>query len=107
MKIKTNDTVIVITGKDKGRVGKVMKLLPNGRALVEGVNLVKKHIRPNPNKNERGGIVDREASINVTNLAIYNFMTKKSDRVGYKFLNDGRKVRCYRSNDEVIDAGEG
>jgi len=103
MKIKTEDTVIVITGKDKGRTGRVMKLVSKDRALVEGVNMVKKHVRPNPQKNEQGGIIDRESSINVSNLAIYNPTTKKGDRIGYKKLEDGRKVRYYKSNDEVID----
>ena len=95
--------VIVIAGKDKGRTGKVIKLVANSRALVEGVNMVKKHMRPNPNKNEQGGIIDRESSINLSNLAIYNPSTKKADRVGYKNLEDGRKVRYFKSNDEVID----
>ena len=103
MKIKTNDRVIVIAGKDKGRTGKVMKLLPKGRALVEGVKMVKKCIRPNPQKNEQGRIADRESSIDISNIAIYNPATKKADRVGYKILEDGRKVRYYKSNDEVID----
>jgi large subunit ribosomal protein L24 len=103
MKIKANDTVIVIAGKDKGQIARVMKLLPKNRALVEGVNMVKKHQRPNPNKNEQGGIIDQESGINVTNLAIYNSVTKKADRVGYKVLEDGRKVRYFKSNDEVID----
>ena len=89
MTIKKDDMVIVIAGKDKGRTGKVIKLVANSRALVEGVNMVKKHMRPNPNKNEQGGIIDRESSINLSNLAIYNPSTKKADRVGYKNLEDG------------------
>lgn len=103
MKIKADDMVIVIAGKDKGRTGRVMKLLPKDRVLVEGVNMVKKHVRPNPQKNEQGGIIDRESGIHVSNLAIYNPTTKKGDRVGYKKLEDGRKVRYFKSNDEVID----
>lgn len=103
MKIKANDMVIVISGKDKGRTGKVMQLLPRGRALVEGVNMIKKCIRPNPQKNEQGGIIDRESGIDISNIAIYNPSTKKADRIGYKILEDGRKVRCYKSNGEVID----
>lgn len=103
MKIKANDMVMVISGRDKGRTGKVMKLLPNERALVEGVNMIKKHVRPNPQKNEQGGIRDRESSIHISNLAIYNPSTKKADRVGYKQLEDGRKVRYFKSNSEVID----
>lgn len=103
MKIKVGDMVIVIAGKDKGRTGKIMKFVSNDRALVEGTNMIKKHIRPNPQKQDKGGIVDREASIHVSNLAIYNPATKKADRVGYKKLEDGRKVRYFKSNDEVID----
>lgn len=102
-KIKKDDVVIVISGKDKGRTGKLMKLFSGGRALVEGVNMVKKHMRPNPNANEQGGIIDREAPVHVSNLAVYNPSTKKPDRVGFKILEDGRKVRYFKSNDEVID----
>ncbi|MCB1828230.1 MAG: 50S ribosomal protein L24 [Coxiellaceae bacterium] len=103
MKIKRDDMVIVIAGKDRGRTGRVMKLAANNRALVEGVNMVKKHVRPNPNKNEQGGIMDRESTVDLSNLAIYNPSTKKADRVGYKILEDGRKVRYFKSNGEVID----
>lgn len=102
-KIKKDDTVVVITGKDKGRQGKVVKVLPNGRVLVEGVNLVKKHVRPNPNKNEQGGILERELGIHVSNVAIYNPTTKKPDRVRIKVLEDGSKVRVFTSNGEVIE----
>lgn len=103
MKIKTNDMVIVTTGKSKGKTGKIMKMLPNGRVLVEGVNLVKKAIRPNPQANEKGGLQDRESSIDASNVAIYNRNTKKADRVGYKRLEDGKKVRVYKSSGEEID----
>lgn len=103
MKLKTGDNVIVIAGKDKGKLGCIAKvLLTTEKVVVEGVNLVKKHIKPNPNANQPGGIVTREAAIAVSNVAIYNPMTKKADRVGYKFLNDGKKVRVYKSNQEVI-----
>ena|SRR3990167_4605370 len=102
-KIKRDDTVIVITGKDKGRTGKVIKVLPDRKVLVEGINLVKKHVRPNPNKGEQGGILERELSVNVSNVAIWNPATKKPDRVGFKILKDGKKVRYFKSNDEVID----
>ncbi|AAO89807.1 50S ribosomal protein L24 [Coxiella burnetii] len=102
-KIKKDDTVIVITGRDKGRQGKVLKVLPNSRLLVEGINLVKKHVKPNPNKNEQGGILERELSIHVSNVAIYNPAAKKADRVGIKTLEDGSKVRIFKSNGEVID----
>ncbi len=103
MKIKKNDSVIVITGKDKGRIGKIMKFLSKDRALVEGVNMVKKSIRPNPQKNEQGGLIDQESGIHISNLAIYNPAVKKADRIGYKRLEDGKKVRYFKSNDEVID----
>lgn len=102
-KIKKDDTVVVMTGKDKGRQGKVLKVLPDGRVLVEGVNLVKKHIRPNPNKNEKGGILERESGIHISNVAIYNPVTKKLDRVRIKVLENGLKVRVFASNLELID----
>lgn len=102
-KIKKDDMVIVITGKDKGRSGKVLKALSKDRLLVEGVNMVKKHVRPNPNKGEQGGILERENGIHISNVAILNPTTKKADRVGYKTLKDGKKVRYFKSNDEMID----
>lgn len=102
-KIKQDDMVVVLTGKDKGRTGKIIKFVGKNRALVEGVNLVKKHLKPNPQKNVEGGIVERESSIHISNLAIHNPSTKKADRVGMKFLEDGRKVRIFKSNGEVID----
>jgi large subunit ribosomal protein L24 len=102
-KIKKDDVVIVITGKDKGRSGKVIKMLPNNRVLVEGINLLKKHVKPNPNKNEQGGIIEREGGIHISNVAIFNSLTKKADRVGFKILKDGKKVRCFKSNDEIVD----
>lgn len=103
MKLKTGDNVIVIAGKDKGKLGRITRVLTGPeKVVVEGVNLVKKHVKPNPNANQPGGIVQRESAIHVSNVAIYNPTTKKADRIGYKFLNDGKKVRCYKSNDEVI-----
>lgn len=102
-KIKKDDVVIVLTGRDKGRTGKVIKVMPKSRLLVEGVNMVKKHTRPNPNKGEQGGILDRESSIHTSNVAIYNHATKKADRVGFKVLKDGKKVRYFKSNEEIID----
>ncbi|WP_304985996.1 50S ribosomal protein L24 [Coxiella-like endosymbiont] len=102
-KIKKDDIVVIITGKDKGRQGKVLKVLPNRCVLVEGVNLVKKHVRPNPNKNEQGGRLERELGIHVSNVAIYNPTTKKPDRVRIKLLEDDSKVRVFTSNGEVID----
>lgn len=100
-KIKSGDQVIVITGKDKGKSGKVLRFLGE-RLLVEGLNMVKKHVRPNPNKNIEGGIISKEASIHISNIAIYNPETKKADGVGIKIEQDGKKVRFYKSNQKVI-----
>ena len=94
----------MIAGKDKGRSGKVLKTLPKqNRLLVEGVNIIKKHVKPNPNKGEQGGILERESNIHTSNVAIFNPTSKKADRVGFKVLKDGKKVRYFKSNDEVID----
>lgn len=101
-KIKRDDEVIVITGKDKGKRGKVLEVLEN-RLVVSGVNLVKKHVRANPARGEQGGIVEREASLHVSNVALFNAATQKADRVGFKVLEDGRKVRIYKSSGEVVD----
>jgi len=102
-KIKKDDMVVVLVGKDKSRSGKIIKILPKNRVLVEGVNIVKKHVRPDPNKGEKGGILEREASIHISNVAIFNPVTKKGDRVSIKRLEDGKKVRYFKSNGEVID----
>ena len=101
-KIKRDDTVIVIAGKDKGRTGSVIKVVDN-RAYVEGINMVKKHQKPNPQKNIQGGIIEKEALMDLSNLAILNPVTKKADRVGFKTLEDGKKVRIYKSTGEVVD----
>jgi large subunit ribosomal protein L24 len=101
-KIKKNDDVIVITGKDKGNRGNVLSVLDNDRVLVAGINKVKKHQKPNPVKGASGGIVEIEKPIHISNIAIYNATTKKADRVGVKQLEDGRKVRVFKSNGEVI-----
>jgi large subunit ribosomal protein L24 len=103
-KIKREDDVIVLTGKDKGKRGKVARVLDENRLLVAGINIIKKHQKPNPQRNEAGGIVEREAPIQVSNVAIFNAATSKADRVGFKILEDGRKVRVYKSTGEVIDA---
>ena len=103
-KIKKGDDVIVITGKDKGKRGTVTRVVDLEHVLVEGANRVKKHQRPNPMKNAPGGIVDIEMPLHVSNVAIFNPTTKKADRVGVKLLDDGRRVRFYKSNGEVIDA---
>lgn len=102
-KIRKGDDVIVTTGKDKGKRGLVLRML-EGKLLVEGVNKVKKHQKPNPMKGVSGGIVEMEMPLDISNIALFNPATKKGDRVGIKALEDGRKVRFFRSNGEVIDA---
>lgn len=102
-KIQKDDEVIVITGKDKGKVAKVLRILGD-RVLVAGVNMIKKHVKPNPNKNIEGGIVSREASIHLSNIAIYNSATKRADRVAIKFLEDGKKARVFKSSGELVKA---
>lgn len=102
-KIRKGDTVVVITGKDKGKRGAVLSVLDN-RLLVEGVNRVKKHVKPNPYKSQPGGILDMEASIHISNVALLNPATQKADRVGFKVLEDGRKVRVFKSNGELVEA---
>lgn len=103
-KIKREDEVIVLAGKDKGKRGKVTKVLENNRLVVSGINIIKKHQKPNPQLGVTGGIVEKEAALQVSNVAIFNPSTNKADRVGFKFLEDGRKVRFYKSTGEVIDA---
>ncbi len=103
-KIRKGDNVIVIAGKDKGKRGSVLRVVDDSHVVVEGVNRVKKHQRPNPMKGTTGGIVDMEVPIDVSNIAILNPATQKADRVGFRLLEDGRKVRFLKSNGEVIDA---
>ncbi len=104
-KIRKGDQVVVITGKDKGKRGAVLRVMPDfERVLVEGVNRVKKHTKPNPMKGLTGGILEKEMPIHVSNIAIFNPATSKADRVGFKTLDDARKVRVFRSNGEVVDA---
>lgn len=102
-KLKKGDEVIVLAGRDKGKIGEVLQILPLDRALVNDVNLVKRHTKPNPNKGQQGGIIERESPIHLSNIALYNPITKKADRVGIKTLEDGRKVRFFKSNGEVVD----
>ncbi len=102
-KIRKGDNVIVITGKDKGKRGVILARLDEQKVLVEGVNRVKKHVKPNPMKGQQGGIVEKEMPIQVSNVALFNPATQKADRVGVKTLDDGRKVRVFRSNGEVVD----
>lgn len=103
-KIRKGDEVIVIAGKDKGRRGEVLRCVSAGLLVVGGVNLVKKHVRPNPMKGEQGGIVEKEAPIHVSNVALFNPISKKADRVGFRVLEDGRKVRFFKSSGELVDA---
>ena len=107
-KIRKGDQVVVTTGKDKGKKGTVLRVFPTGRALVEGVNRVKKHQRPNPMKNQQGGIIDKEMPLHISNVMLLNPATGKGDRVGFKFLeaqagSAPRKVRFFKSNGEVVD----
>jgi large subunit ribosomal protein L24 len=103
-RIKKGDEVIVIAGKDKGRRGTVLNTMENDRVLVEGVNVVKKHQKPNPNAGVPGGIIDMEMPLHSSNVMIFNPVTEKGDRIGVKTLEDGRKVRFFKSDNEVLDA---
>ena len=100
-KIKKGDEVIVITGKDKGRRGTVLEVFDNSRVLVEGVNIAKKHIKPNPNIGEAGGIKDTAMPLDVSNVLLFNPKTKKGERVGFRVDKDGSKVRVFKSGDVV------
>ena len=102
-RIRKDDDVIVVAGKDKGKRGNVIRVLPGGKVLVENVNVVKRHTKPNPNRGVAGGIVEKEAPLDISNVALFNPVTKKADRVGFKFLEDGRKVRYFKSTNEVVD----
>ena len=101
-KIKKGDNVIVIAGRDKGKRGDVKTIVDGTHVLVAGINQVKKHTKPNPMQNQPGGIVTKEVPIHVSNVAIWNPITKKADRIGFRTLQDGRKVRIYKSNGEMI-----
>ena len=105
-KIKKGDEVVVTTGKDKGRRGTVSAVLPTGKVVVEGINVVKKHQKPNPNAGVAGGIVEKELPIQASNVALWNPDAKKGERVGYKFVGEGaarKKVRVFKSSGEVVD----
>ncbi|MFQ5756567.1 MAG: 50S ribosomal protein L24 [Acidiferrobacterales bacterium] len=102
-RIRKGDQVVVLAGKDKGKQGAVLRVLSGNRVLVENVNMVKRHTRPNPNKGVSGGIMDKEASLHISNVALYNSATGKGERVGVKVLEDGRKVRYFKGNGEVVD----
>lgn len=102
-KIKKGDDVIVVTGRDRSKRGTVLRIVDEAHLLVEGINRVKKHQRPNPAKGETGGIIDREMPVHVSNVALFNPVTKKADRIGIRQLEDGRRVRYFKSNGEVVD----
>jgi large subunit ribosomal protein L24 len=104
MRIKKGDEVVVLAGRDKGKRGTVLRRVDAEHVVVEGVNRVKKHQRPNPMKGVTGGIVDKDLPIHVSNVALFNPATKKADRIGMKKLQDGRKVRIFKANDEQVDA---
>ena len=103
-KIRKGDDIVVITGKDKGKRGTVLSRVGEEHVLVEGVNRAKKHVKPNPVKGVAGGIVDKDMPIHLSNVALFNSATKKADRVGFKALEDGRKVRVFKSNGELVNA---
>jgi large subunit ribosomal protein L24 len=102
-KIRKGDEVVVIAGRDKGRRGTVVKVL-EGQLIIENINMVKRHTKPNPQRQVQGGIIEKEAPIDVSNVMLWNAVAKKGDRVGVRTLADGRKVRFFKSNKEVVDA---
>ena len=102
-KIKKGDNVVVITGRDKGKRGDVEKIVDDSHVVVNGINAMKKHAKPNPLKNQPGGIITKEMPIHVSNIAIWNPVTQKPDRIGFRTLDDGRKLRFYKSNGEQIN----
>ncbi|MFM1894940.1 MAG: hypothetical protein RLZZ385_14 [Pseudomonadota bacterium] len=102
-KLKRDDEVVVIAGRDKGKRGTITRLLDSERVIVSGVNMVKRHTRPNPNAGQPGGIVEKEAAIHISNIAIFNPQTNRADKVGIKELEDGRKKRVFKSNNQDID----
>lgn len=102
-KIKKGDEVVVLAGRDKGKRGSVLRVLGDDHVVVENLNMVKRHTKPNPQRGEAGGILDKEMPMHLSNVALYNSDTGKADRVGFKVLEDGRKVRFFKSNGEVVD----
>ena len=102
-KLRKGDDVVVLSGRDKGKRGTVLQIIENNRILVDNVNVIKKHVKPNPNRGETGGITEREAPIQISHVALFNPNTNKADRVGYKVLEDCRKVRVFKSDGEVAD----
>ena len=102
-KIRKGDKVVVLTGRDKGKQGTVLRVLENSRVLVENVNIIKRHTKPNPNKGVTGGIIDKESPIHLSNIALYNPTTGKGERVGMRMMQDGTKVRYFKKSGEVAD----
>jgi len=102
-KLKRDDEVIVITGRDKGKRGKITRVLNNGRLIISGINMIKRHTRPNPNIGQQGGIVEKEAGIQISNVAIFNSKSEKADRVAFKIEEDGTKVRIFKSDSSLVD----
>jgi large subunit ribosomal protein L24 len=102
-KIRKGDDVIVLTGKDRGKRGTVIRIVGDDRVVVENINMVKRHTKGNPQRGEPGGILDKEMSVHISNIALYNPASGSGDRVGFKILDDGRKVRVFKSNQEVVD----
>ena len=103
-RIRKGDDVMVLAGKDKGKRGTVQRVIDGERVLVDGVNVVRRHVKPNPMRGTQGGIVDQERPIHISNVALFNPHTNKPDRIGVRSLEDGTKVRFYKSNGEVVDA---
>jgi large subunit ribosomal protein L24 len=102
-KIKTGDDVIVLAGKDRGKRGRVLRVLETGHVVVENINMAKKHQRGNPQRGLEGGIVDKEMPLHISNVGLFNPVKRRADRVGFKVLDDGRKVRVFKSDGEVVD----
>lgn len=102
-KIRKGDEVIVQAGKDKGRRGTVLSVLQDGRVLVEGINVAKKHVKANPNAGEQGGIIDREMPLDISNVLVFNPKSKKGERVGFEIKDDGNKVRVFKQSGDVVD----
>ena len=103
-KIKTGDEVMVLAGKDKGQTGKVARIFANNKVLVENINMAKRHTKGNPQAGIAGGIIEKEMPLHISNVGLVNPATGKADRIGFKTLEDGRKVRFFKSNNEVVDA---
>ncbi|WP_411728686.1 50S ribosomal protein L24 [Methyloglobulus sp.] len=102
-KIRKDDDVVVRTGKDKGKSGRVTQVLKDNKIMVEGINQAKKNQKPNPNAGVTGGIIVKDMPINISNVGLYNPTTKKADRIGFRFLENGRKVRYFKSTNEIVD----